>query len=183
MERLDIIEAGIIAIQKAQAKTDAQMARTEAQMAKTDAKLKETAMLLGNIGVNLGLVAEEFFYYALKDSKKFGKVKFDEVDLNVSGRNKKVQDEFDIVMYNGNTIAIIEVKHKVHPNDLQKLKTSKLENFKTLYPDYAQYNYLLGIGGFSIPQDVMDQAKQEGIAILRQKGNLVVIEDKNLVLF
>ena len=211
MTRIDRIEAGILALQQSQlktdmqlaktdaqlaktdaqlaktdaqlAKTDAQLAKTDAQLAKTDMKLKETSQILSNIGINLGYVAEEFFYYALEEKMKFGNIKFNNIDLNVKARNKKIQDEFDIVMYNGNSIAIIEVKHKVHPNDLQKLKTSKIENFKSLFPDYAGYKYYLGIGGMSIAQEIADMARAEGIAVLRQVGELAQVEDTALVAF
>lgn len=211
MNRLDRIEASIEALFKAQlktdaqiaktdaqlaktdaqlaktdaqlAKTDAQLAKTDAQLAKTDTKLKETSIILGNLGINLGIVAEEYFYNALKETKKIGKYKFDDVDLNVNGRNKKVQDEFDIVMYNGNTIAIIEVKHKVHPEDIQKLKTKKLENFKYLFPHYASYNYILGLGGFSLPKDIVELADKEGIAVFQKRGETTLINEENLQVF
>lgn len=237
MERIDRIEAGILALQEAQArneaqqaklsaelnaqlakssaewnarqakidaqfaKTDAQIARneelqakssieleaklakTDTQLAKTDAKLKEIGIQLGNIGCNLGVVAEEFFYYTLKDKMKFGNIKFDRIYLNMFGSKKGLDDEFDIVMYNGKSIAIIEIKHKVHPNDLLKLKTNKIANFKSLFPDYADYKVYLGIGGFSVPQDIEDLAKEDGIAVLRQKGEIAEILDKNLVAY
>ncbi|MCU0338135.1 MAG: hypothetical protein MUF12_09805 [Sediminibacterium sp.] len=162
MDRLDRIEEGILALQKSQAKTEEQ--------------LKKTMQTLSNIGINLGHVAEEFFYYALEDSKRFAGIQFDDIQLNVKARNKTTQDEFDVVLYNGDSIGLIEVKHKVHPNDLEKLKTKKVENFKKLFPDYADYKYYLGIGGMSIPQETAEVAQAEGIAVLRQVGELMEIE-------
>jgi len=123
MERLDRIEKAIEAMRQSQAKTDAQLAKSELSW-------QETKKILSNVGINLGHVAEEFFYYALREEKKFGGIQFDEIELNVHGRNRKVQDEFDIVLYNGECIGLVEIKHKVHPADLQKLAlpTAKKNN-------------------------------------------------------
>lgn len=190
MDRLDRIEIAIEELQKSQAKTDAQLAKTDIQLAKTDAQLarselswQETKKVLSNVGVNLGHVAEEFFYYAMLESKKLGGIQFDEISLNVNGRNKQAHDEFDIVLYNGNSIGLIEVKHKVHPDDIEKLKTKKIENFKKLFPDYADCKFYLGIGGMSIPQEIAQLARQNGMAVLRQKGEVMSMEDDALLAY
>ncbi|TAG51188.1 MAG: hypothetical protein EAZ27_13835 [Cytophagales bacterium] len=60
MDRLDRIEAGILALQISQAKTEAQV--------------KETSRILSNVGINLGMVAEEYFYYDLKPKMKLGNI-------------------------------------------------------------------------------------------------------------
>jgi hypothetical protein len=194
MERLNRIEKAIEALQQSQLKTDAQLVKTDLQLAKTDKQLaktnaqleksekswQETKKILSNVGINLGHVAEEFFYFALKEEKRFGNIQFDEISLNVKGRNRKTQDEFDIVLYNGDSIGLIEIKHKVHPNDLEQLKTRKVENFKLLFPDYADCRFYLGIGGMSIPAEVEAQALACGMAVLRQKGEAMELSENPL---
>jgi septal ring factor EnvC (AmiA/AmiB activator) len=154
MDRLDRIEKNNEELQKRIAELYELQAKTDAQLAKTDERLKRTSQELSKAGINQGHVAEELIFYSLDKNKKLGKIKFKEIDLNVNARNKKVQDEFDIVMYNGNSIALIEVKYKVHPKDLEKLKTTKITNFRSLFPDFADYKIYLGIGGMSIPKDL-----------------------------
>jgi hypothetical protein len=165
------------------AKTDAQLAKTDAQLAKTDAKLKDTSKILSNIGINLGHTAEEFFFYSLEENKKLGSILFDEIQMNVKAKVSKVQDEFDIVLYNGNTIGLVEIKHKVHPNDIENLATKKVDNFRILFPYYANYKIYLGIGGMSIPNNVAETAKKKGIALLRQKGQLTNIEAETMTAY
>lgn len=197
MDSLDSIIVAIRELHKSQAKTDAQMAKTDERIAKTEALLAETIaerremdkkwektqQILSNVGINLGIVAEEFFYYALEKKKKLGSIKFDSIQFNVRAPHPKVQDEFDIVMVNGNAVAIIEIKHKVHPSDIVKLKTKKLENFKAIFPQYADYTFYLGIGGLSVPAEIEEMAVSEGMAVLRQKGEVAEINDKKLVSF
>ncbi len=176
METIDKILVSIKELHRAQAKTDA-------QLAETGLTLKETAQRLSNIGINLGHVAEEFFYYALKDDPKLGDIRFDRIVLNLHSMNKRIQDEFDIVLFNGDAVGIVEVKHKVHPKDIEKLKTKKVENFRELFPDYADHKYYLGIAGASIPSEVADIAKAAGIAVIRQKGEVAEIEADGLVAY
>jgi hypothetical protein len=170
MDRLDRIEAGILALQESQTRTDA-------QLAKTDEKLRETNRILSNIGINLGSLAEEFFYYALMEKKTLGNITFDDIRYNVFSKTQKLEDEFDIVMFNGNSVGIIEVKHKVHPNDIEVLKSKKLRNFKLLFPDYADSKFILGVAGMSIPADTAKLAKAEGMVVLRQKGDLLEVDE------
>lgn len=183
MERIDRIERAIEELQKSQAKTDTQLAKTDAQLARTDAQLAKTEKQLGNIGINLGHTAEEFFFYALSDNKRLGDIQFDDIELNVRAKFRTVEDEFDIVLYNGDSIGIVEVKHKVHPNDIEKLKTRKVENFKILFPYYADCKFYLGIGGMSFPTETASLALENGIAVLRQKGELFEIEDNALKVY
>ncbi|MDX2196837.1 MAG: hypothetical protein NW207_10495 [Cytophagales bacterium] len=187
MDRLAIIEANMIKIQEAQAKTDASIqalqksqAKTDAQLAKTDAQLAKTDAKLWSIGVNLGHTAEEFFYYAMVEKPVLGGITFDTVDTNIKSHTKTLQDEFDIVMYNGDSIGLIEVKHKVHPSDLHTLTTQKVQNFRLLFPDFKDYKIYVGIAGMSVPEAVAKQAHQKGIAVLRQKGEVTHIQDSNL---
>ncbi|MDX2196834.1 MAG: hypothetical protein NW207_10480 [Cytophagales bacterium] len=162
------------------AKTDAQLAKTDAQLAKTDAQLAKTDAKLWSIGVNLGHTAEEYFYYALVEKPVLGGITFDTVDANIKSHTKTLQDEFDIVMYNGDTIGLIEVKHKVHPSDLETLTTQKTKNFRLLFPDYKDYKIYVGIAGMSIPEEIAGQAQNKGIAVLRQKGEVTEINDTHI---
>lgn len=184
MRRLDRIEMGIEALQKSQLRTDEQQSRTEALLAsliaqqkKGEVQLAETKRILSGIGINLGDAAEEFFASSLQKNKKLGKVKFDAVALQLKGHKGRVQDEFDVVMYNGNSVGLVEVKHKVHPADVEQLITRKLPNFKALFPAYSNADFYLGIAGMSIPKEVIEMAENKGIAVLRQVGNVLTMNE------
>lgn len=87
----------------------------------------------------------------------------------------KLQDEFDLVMYNGHAIGLVEVKHKVHPSDIEKLVAGKLPNFKKLFPQYADFDFYLGIAGMSFPTEAIEMAEKAGLAVLRQKGDVLLM--------
>ncbi len=175
LTRLDRIERGIEALQKSQLRTDAQLAVTAAQQAKTEIQLAETKRILSGIGINLGDAAEDFFAHTLQEKKKLGGIQFDAVALQLKAHKGKVQDEFDIVMYNGHAIGLVEVKHKVHPSDIDKLVSAKLPNFKKLFPQYADFDFYLGIAGMSFPKEAVEMAEKAGLAVLRQKGDVLLM--------
>ena len=189
MEQLHWIEKGIKALQQSQLETEVQLKKTDAQLARTDAQLAlnaiqlaETKRILSGIGINIGEAAEDFFENSLQENKVLGNVRFDSIAFGLHSQKGKVQDEFDIVMYNGNSVAIIEVKHKAHPADLENLLTKKLHNFRTLFPRFADMHCYLGLAAMRFPKKLAEQAEKAGVAVLRQKGDVMVM-NKNLRAF
>jgi hypothetical protein len=167
----------------AQAETAAQMAKTDAQIAKTDAKLERMGIWLGNMSDNQGYTTEDYFYNSLIDTMKLGNVKYNDIAKNIHVKSKRMEDEFDIVMYNGNSIALIECKYKAHKKDVENLIDKKINNFRLSHPDFAKYKIYLGIASFGFYQELEDFAKENGVAILKQKGDVVEIEDSNLKIY
>ena len=74
------------------------------------------------------------------DNPILGGLEYNKIKKNVYSVTKKLEDQYDIVMYNGNCIAIIECKYKAHENDLHKLIDKKVDNFRTLFPDFKVYS-------------------------------------------
>ena len=86
-------------------------------------------------------------------------------------------------MFNGESIALIECKYKAHKSDVEKLINKKVDSFKKLFPVYANYKFYLGIASFSFYPELENFAKQNGVAILKQKGEVVEIEADNLKIY
>ena len=162
------------------ARTEAQMARTDAQMAKTDASLERIGIRLGNISDNNRSNAEDYFYNSLLDKPELGGIGYDTIVKNFTPKSKRGQGEFDIVMYNGENIALIECKYKAHKSDVEKLITKQVESFKKLFPIYSNHKFYLGIASFSFYNELEEFAKENGVAILKQKGEVMEIESDNL---
>ncbi len=161
-------------------RTEAQIAKTEAQIAKNDAKLASMGIQFGGFTDNIGSTTEEYFFNSMFEKPLLGGIKYDKVKRNISGNVSNVEDEFDIVMYNGDSIALIECKSKAHENDLKKLIEKKAGNFRALFPFYKEYKIYLGLASFSFYDELKVMAKQNGIAILKHTGDLPEIEADNL---
>ena len=160
-------------------KTDEQMKKTDEQMKQTDRKFQETqeeikklSQYIGNIGNNQGDIAEEFFYNSLHH-RKVGGIMYDFIDKNITRKKDDIEDEFDIVLVNGRDIAIIEVKYKAHPRDLQRLLHKKYTNFKKLYPEYKNYKHHLGLASFYMSDDLKEEALSNQVMILQRKGGII----------
>lgn len=191
--QLAITDAQLAKTDAQLAKTDAQLAKTDAQLAKTDAKIaelsdsrkmldikfaelaevqKEALRQLGGIGNTNGEFAENFFFSSLQQKMELGGIKFDDIERNVKGRWRNLTDEFDIVLYNGDSIGILEIKNTVKSSNVKQLINSKVHNFRALYPGYANTKIYLGVGGFTFEnEEVKTEAKAAGVVVLEVQGN------------
>lgn len=121
----------------------------------------------GNVASNLGDVAEDFFYNGLEFRKKLGDIKFDDIFRNVDDINHK---EYDIVLKNGKTIGLIEVKHKLHPNDVAHFINDTMPAFKSAYTLAQRLDVVGAVAGLAVPKDAKDLAEKHGLFVLTQSG-------------
>ncbi|GHU60901.1 hypothetical protein FACS1894121_1660 [Bacteroidia bacterium] len=135
---------------------------------------------IGGISNNNGYFAEEYFINALQKNKTFAGIRYDYVDPNMKYRLGNVQDEFDIVMFNGSSIAIIEVKYRVQLDFLTTLTTQKVQNFRTLFPAYAKHKIYLGIASMSFNKKVIMGAKKLGIGMLKPQGDTLECDTEHI---
>jgi hypothetical protein len=161
-----------------QKKTDEQMRKTDEQLKKTDERLNKIASIVGGISNNQGDVAEEYFINSLKDKLRIGNLDFDYLIPNYVIKGRDIKDEYDILLVNGESVAIVEVKYKVHPNDILKLE-KKIENLKKL-PQYKNYKVYAGIAGFYIPDTLIEEIVKQGYFVLQRKGEIIESYTDNL---
>ncbi|GHV64063.1 hypothetical protein FACS1894199_01450 [Bacteroidia bacterium] len=154
--------------------------RREKEYAEWHARWKEVSKEIGGISNNNGYFAEEYFINALQKKKTFAGIRYDYVDPNMKYRLGNVQDEFDIVMFNGSSIAIIEVKYRVQLDFLTTLTTQKVQNFRTLFPAYAKHKIYLGIASMSFNKKVIMGAKQLGIGMLKPQGDTLECDTEHI---
>jgi len=149
---------------------EAQLARTDAQLAKTDAKLNKVAKLFGDVNNNRGAEAEEFFFHSLIKHPQIADIKFDTVHRNLSGKKGKMSDEFDLVLVNGDTLALIEVKTKAHLDLVDKMIEKKIPNLKALFSVFKNYKIYAGIASLVTYPDLIKKVNEKGLFLLTQQG-------------
>ncbi|MYG13726.1 MAG: NERD domain-containing protein [Gammaproteobacteria bacterium] len=155
------------------AKTDAQLAETAAQLAKTDAKLDRLATMYGGVGNNQGAVAEEFYYNSLKANPVLDGLRFDFVDKNVTRSHAGLEDEFDLLLVNGQTVFVVEVKYKAHEKDLERLLGEKAPNFQRLFPEHAGRRQRFALATFHLHDELKRAALEQGVSVLQRKGDVI----------
>jgi DNA-binding transcriptional MerR regulator len=163
--------------------TDRRMQETDRQMQETDRRMKKLQELIGSWDNNHGSFAEEYFFNSFeKGEQNFFGEKFNEIEKNLKVRKFNLRDEYDIVMYNGASIAIVEVKFKAHENDIQKV-LNKAKTFRILCPDYKDFKIYLGFASMSFYPELEQECIDQGIAIIKQVGDMVIINDEGLKAF
>ena len=153
-------------------------AKREQANADFDKRIKKLDELVGGISNNNGFFAEEYFFNAFEAGQTnfFGE-KFYEIEKNIKIKTKKLQDEYDIALYNHTSVAIIEVKYRAHKNDIPKI-LKKPETFRKVFPDYQDFKIYLGFASMSFYPELEQECIEQGIAVIKQVGETVVINYK-----
>ena len=160
------------ALQVAQKETDLKFKETDLKFKETDRKLQKLSELLGSISNNQGDVAEEFFFNSLVEDAHLGAIHFDDVATNMKKHKGKIQEEYDLVMTNGEAVGIIEVKYKAHQNDVDKLER-KMRNFKILFPWFKDYKIYGALAAFNVNDVAKKEALDRGFFVLQRKGDVL----------
>jgi len=158
-------------------------AETDRQMKETDRRMKELQKTLGGMANSHGSFAEEYFFNSFEDNEQnfFGE-HFDEIRKHIYGKKKNIEDEYDIVLYNGVSVVIIEVKYKAHKGDVDKV-LKKAETFRILFSDYKDFKIYLGLASMVFYPELEQECINQGIAIIKQVGDNVIINDAHLKVF
>ena len=157
-----------------QEKTDEQLAKTDALVTKVAAKVDKMNEMYGGLSNNVGQASEELFFNILNDNPVLKKIRFDPPQRNWHNVVGKCEDEYDIVMKNDySSIFILEVKFKASPWDVEKLLTTKQENFNILFPEYKDYDQHWGLAATIIDEDLRKMAVDSGLTVLQYKGGLI----------
>ena len=168
-----------------QAKLDKQMAETSKQMAKTDKQISRLEKQVGGIANNNGAFAEEYFVNSLRKGKKilFGE-KFDKLIKSVTMLDDKnrTRGELDMLLINGKAVAILETKYRVRENNIDHA-LKKVKIFRDRFPEYANHKLYLGIASMVFDANVEEKCIENGIAIIKQVGDNIVVYDENLKTF
>ena len=168
---------------KSQKETDRRMQETDRRLQETDRIMKELQKTVGGITNSQGAFAEEYFFNSFEKGKTnfFGE-KFDEISKQLKNRWQGIEDEFDIVLYNHSSVAIIEVKYKAHTKDIPTV-LKKAETFRILFPNCKDFKIYLGLASMSFYPALEEECIKQGIAVIKQIGDTVVINDKHLKVF
>ena len=160
-------------------------AATDRLIEKVSKQIARTEKMVGGISNTHGSFAEEYFFNSFNKGKKnfFGE-KFDKMlkfEL-VNDANKKTKAEYDILLINGSSVAIIEVKFKVREKAVKHVM-GKIKHFRQNFPEYKNHRVYLGIASLVFDTQVEAECEKNGIAIIKQEGDSVIINDTNLKAF
>ena len=125
-----------------------------------------------------GEATEEYFYNSFENNKRdfFGQT-YDKIMKQVKGNIQP--DEYDILMINGKNVCIIECKFRAIEGDISKV-LRKAETFRINMPEYADRIIYLGLASKSFNPKVTKECEENGIAIIKETGDTVIINHDHL---
>jgi hypothetical protein len=157
-------------------------AEVDRQIEKTAREVEKVNKTVGSWANNQGSFAEEYFYNSFENGEQnfFGE-KFDAIKKNLKGA--ETNDEFDIVLVNGQSVGLVEVKFKAHhEKDIPKV-LKKVDAFRTNFPKYQNHKIYLGLATMVFYPELEKDCIENGIAVIKQVGDTVVINDEGLKAF
>ena len=152
----------------------ASQAKTDAQMAETDKRLNK--LMLGSERIqsfikNESDACEQRFVDSLKSyDLQVAGVIFDEIYSNVSKTRKGKNIELDALLVNGDSVALMEVKKKLHVNDVLKVRDKLINRFRELFPEHRGKRLLVLVAGESVNSDATTAALDAGFVVLNFKA-------------
>jgi hypothetical protein len=181
-------------IKAMQAETSKQMKETDRRMKETDRRMKETDkkfdrlekmiertnQQVGGISRSNGEFCEEYFINSFKENPTFLGEKYDRVIEYLRPYPEiTINDEYDLVLRNGKTVVLIEMKYKAAVQDVGKM-FSKLHSYRANYPMFKDYKIYLCLASFRFPKIVRLKAAEEGIVLIEQRGDKIEVISENL---
>ena len=182
MQKLAVAQQKTEAAQK---ELSAEMQKLAAAQQKTEAAQQETAATLqkviqeyGGFINNQGQQAEDFFIKGLcKQDLQVAGIKFDEIfprQVRQYGRRSGI--EVDALLTNGEYVALLEVKSKVHINDVEAVFNKRIPAFRNFFHDYRDKSLLVLIGGNIFNSDALRKARDYGFICLTPDNQDLHIE-------
>jgi len=149
------------------------------KFARMEKAIEKTNKQIGGISRSNGEFCEEYFINSFKENPTFMGEKYDYVvEYLRPYPNTVIADEYDLVLHNGSTVVIIEMKYKANIEDVGKM-FSKLHSYRANYPMNNDYKIYLALASFRFPAKVRKRADEEGIVLIEQRGDKIeVISEK-----
>ena len=118
----------------------------------------------------------ESVWASLQETDRILSKKFAETDKQIKNLNKQMGGmansnggEYDLLLHNGNAVAIIEIKYKAEKEDVEET-LKKVENFRKLFSQFQNYALYLGLAGLSVKKSAEKEALKQGVGIIKQEG-------------
>ena len=163
--------------------TDRKFQETDKQFKETDQKFKDTERLvkeiskrIGDLGNRLGDFVQEMVRPALVNLFRERGIDVHEVHPNIYVERDGESAEIDLLVVNEQTAIAVECKSQMTIDDVNE-HLNRLEKLKRLLPKYRDVELMGAVAAMVMPNDVARYAYREGLYVLAQSGNTVLIRN------
>ena len=154
--------------------TDRQFKETRKQIDKTSRTVDHVSKMVGGMSNTRGEVTEDFFKAALKNTRSIAGINYT-YRGTLHKENGIVSGQYDIVLFGKDAIIVVEVKHKLHPDDVDDFHERRLPKFKNLFPEYNDKKLVGALAGMTIDKVAAKKALSLGYILLTQDGQMIKV--------
>jgi hypothetical protein len=150
-----------------------------------DKQIKAMQDEIGGMGKTDGEVAQELIFNSLKRDMTFAGIEFDDIlpFANKYSKKLEIKAEYDALLLNCDTAGIVEIKQKVRLKDVLKLNQQRVDDFRKLYKEYADYKIILGIAGLTFEKQAIKEIEERGIVIIKLAGDKLEYNTDNIKIY
>ena len=154
--------------------TDRKFQETDRLMKDTDRRLKQLNDQLGKLGNRLGEFVEGLVKPAVVRLFQARGIAVHEIypDVEVDRGEEGIQ--IDLLVVNDAEAILVEVKSKLTIADVNE-HLERLAKFKQMLPRYADVRAMGAVAAMVVPRDVARYAYRQGLFVLAQSGDNVII--------
>jgi hypothetical protein len=145
----------------------------------TEKMIADSNRRIEGISKSNGEFCEEYFINCFKENPTFMEERYDRVLEYLRPDPAVIDDEYDLVLRNGRSIVLIEMKYKARINDVGKM-FSKLHSYRANYPMFKDYKIYLCLASFRFSKNIREKADEEGVVLIQQKGDKNEVISKNI---
>jgi predicted RNase H-like nuclease (RuvC/YqgF family) len=158
--------------------TDRQMKETDRQMKETDRKLQEASRMVGDLGNKFGKLAEHLVVPNLME--KFNALGYEFTrtcrNIKILGPDKKRLTEIDILLENGDSVIVVEVKSEFTDAYVSQ-HVERMEKLRRYWDAHNDKRKLIGaVAGAIMEDSVKVPALAAGFYVIVQSGDTLKIE-------
>jgi hypothetical protein len=151
-----------------------QSQETNRQFKETERQIQLVNQQLGKLGNRLGEFVEwQIRPAAVRLFQERG-IAVRELSTGVSVKDSSGGIEIDLLVVNGSDAVLVEVKSKLTQADVDE-HLERLGKFKRLMPRYGGVRAMGAVAAMVVPEDVARYAYKQGLFVLAQSGDNVVI--------
>ena len=150
--------------------TTRQVEETSKEVKETTKAVKDLNKKVGGAGQVRGRITEEFFYTALRDELRIGALKFDEIYPNFEAKRDGRRTEYDLLLTNGELLAVVEVKHNLRLDDVEDMRKIRAPHARHYLRRFSDKKMLFVMAYMTADIQAVALAHECGYATLSPDG-------------
>ncbi len=151
-------------------KLSRQVEETSKEVKATTRAVKDLNKKVGGAGQVRGRITEEFFYKALREERRIGVLKFDDIYLNFEAKRDGRRTEYDLLLTNGELVAVVEVKHNLRLDNVEDMRKIRAPHARYYLRRFSDKKMLFVMAYMTADTQAVALAHECGYATLSPDG-------------